>query len=210
MKQPIVYTSLTSPFGRSVHICLNERGIPHDIVESNRAERQVPEHLARHPFAKVPVLEHDSFVVYETQAIIRYVADVFPGYSLVPTEPRLAARMNQVIGIIDSYFFAQVCAPIAGARVFAKMTGTAVDEEKVQAQLPKAFICVGAIDAILDDQPYMAGDAISLADFMAAPHFALFAETPEGETVLAEYPRVRRWLDVVSARDSFLGNGSPI
>jgi glutathione S-transferase len=40
-------------------------------------------HLALHPFGRMPVLDHDSFRLYETQAILRYVADAFPGEPLV-------------------------------------------------------------------------------------------------------------------------------
>jgi glutathione S-transferase len=208
-QQPIVFTSFTSPFGRSVRICLFERGIEHRVVPSTRGERQVPEHLARHPFAKIPVLDHDNFLVYETQAIIRYVADVFPGNPLTPSDPRITARMNQVIGIIDAYFFSQVSSPIAGERIFAKMTGGAPNEDKIKAHVPNAYTCCAAIDAILADQPYMAGDALSLADIMAGPHLAVFAGTPEGLTVLGQYPRLRRWLDMISELDSFQRTVSP-
>jgi glutathione S-transferase len=210
MKRPIVYTSLTSPFGRSVRVCLDERGINHEIVPSTREERQVPEHLARHPFAKIPVLEHEDFIIYETQAILRYVADIFPGSSLVPGPPRQAARMNQVIGIIDAYFFTQVSLPIAGERIYAKMMGREVNEEKIKAHLPNADTCCAAIDAILGDQRYMAGSAFSLADIMAGPHFSVFALTPEGQTLLTDYPRLGRWLDTLNERDSFRKTVSPV
>ena len=210
MKQPIVYTSFTSPFGRSVRISLYERGIEHQVVPSSREQRRVPEHLARHPFAKVPVLEHDDFSIYETQAILRYVADVFPGDPLVPSAPQAAARMNQVIGIIDAYFFSQVASPIAGERIFAKIMGIAPDEEKIKAHVPNAHTCCAAIDAILGDRSYIAGGALSLADIMAGPHLAVFAGTPEGLTVLAKYPRLRRWLDTISERDSFHRTALPV
>lgn len=210
VRRPIVYTSLTSPFGRSVRICLNERGVAHDIVQSTRIERQTPQHLARQPFAKVPVLECDEFVLYETQAILRYVADAFPGESLVPRQPRLAARMNQVIGVIDAYFFTQVSSPIAGARILAKIMGVEPDEDSIKSHLPNADVCLSAIDAILGDQNYMAGEAFSLADLMAGPHLAVLALTPEGQALLARYPRLRRWLDTVEERDSFRSTLPPI
>lgn len=209
-KKPIVYTSLTSPFGRSVRVCLHERGIEHEIVPSTREERRMAEHLARHPFAKIPVLEHDDFSLYETQAIIRYIADVFPGDPLVPSKPQQAARMNQVIGIVDAYFFAQVSFPIAGARIFAKMMCFSPDEEKIKAHVPYAYTCCTAIDAILGDRPYMAGTALSLADIMAGPHLAAFASTPEGRALLADYPRLQRWLATVNKRDSFRKTVSPV
>jgi glutathione S-transferase len=210
MKQPIVYTSFTSPYGRSVRIGLYERGIEHQVVPSTREQRRTPENLARHPFAKIPVLEHDDFSIYETQAILRYVADVFPGDPWVPRAPRLAARMNQMIGVIDAYFFGQVSSPIAGERIFAKMTGVAANEEKIKAHMPNAYTCCAAIDAILGDQSYMAGGELSLADIMAGPHLAVFAGVPEGMTVLSEYPRLRRWLDTISERESFRRTISPL
>jgi glutathione S-transferase len=210
MKQPIVYTTFTSPYGRSVRIGLYERGIEHQIVPTGPEQRRMQEHRARHPFGKIPVLEHDDFSIYETQAILRYVADVFPGDPWVPSEPRVAARMNQVIGVIDAYFFSQVASPIAGERILAKIMGTAPDEEKIKAHVPNAYRCCAAIDAVLGDQSYMAGGVLSLADIMAAPHLAVFAGTPEGVTVLAKHPRLRRWLDTISDRDSFRRTALPI
>jgi len=170
-----VYTSLTSPFGRSVRVCLHERGIEHAIIESKRGERQTAEHLARHPFAKIPVLEHDGFIIYETQAIIRYITDVFRGHALAPSRPQEAARMNQVIGIIDAYFFPQVSLPIAGERILAKKMGYAPNEERIKAHIPHAHTCFAPKDAIIRNRPYMAGVDFSLADIMAGPHVAAFA-----------------------------------
>jgi glutathione S-transferase len=210
MKRPVVYTSFTSPFGRSVRVCLDERGIDHEIKPSTREERQLPEHLTRHPFAKIPVLEHEDFIIYETQAILRYVADVFPGGSLVPSQPRQSARMNQIIGIIDAYFFSRVSFPIAGERIYARMMGLEPDEDKIKAHVPNSYTCCAAIDAILGDQRYMAGGVFTLADIMAGPHLSVFALTPEGQAVLAHYPRLRRWLDAVSERDSFRKTVSPV
>ncbi len=43
-----------------------------------RTPFQSAEHLARHPFGRVPVLEHDGFMLYETQAILRYLDRVLP------------------------------------------------------------------------------------------------------------------------------------
>jgi glutathione S-transferase len=51
-------------------------------------EGQKPEHLARHPWGKVPVLEHDGFSLFETVAVTRYVDEGFPGRSLQPADAR--------------------------------------------------------------------------------------------------------------------------
>src|SRR6266478_5495835 len=56
-----------------------------------------------HPFRRVPTLVHDDFVLYETQAITRYIDEAFAGPAFQPVQPRQRARMAQVISIIDAY-----------------------------------------------------------------------------------------------------------
>src|SRR5262249_10081027 len=65
----------------------------HDTEE----EMSLPVHLERHPFGRVPALQHDDFMLYETSAIAAYVDDVFPGPKLTPDDPKKRARMNQWI-----------------------------------------------------------------------------------------------------------------
>jgi glutathione S-transferase len=66
------------------------------------AHRAQP-HLSRHPFGRVPVMEHDDFTLYETQAILRYLERILPSPPLIPQQTRDAARMDQVMGISDWY-----------------------------------------------------------------------------------------------------------
>jgi glutathione S-transferase len=66
-------------------------------------EPRQPEHLAHHPFGKVPVLDHDGLRILETTAIVRCLNDVLPGNSLVPATPKDRARVDMVIGLVDSY-----------------------------------------------------------------------------------------------------------
>ena len=58
------------------------------VVALPTGEQRSPEHLARHPFAKVPVLDHDGFVVYESRAINAYLDRVLAGPALVPEDQR--------------------------------------------------------------------------------------------------------------------------
>ena len=85
----------------------------------------------------------------------------------------------------------------------AKQMGYAPNEEKIKAHIPHAQTCFAAMDAIIRDQPYMAGSDFSLADIMAGPQVAAVAWAPEGQILLANYPRLRGWLDTLNKRDSF-------
>ena len=61
----------------------------------------------------------DGFALYETQAIMRYVDERFPGTPLQPEDVHEWSRMNQIIGIVDAYAWPS----IAGAILFNRMLG---------------------------------------------------------------------------------------
>src|SRR5216683_7337781 len=94
-----------SPFGRAVLAALDEKGVPYRIAPVALGTFRSAEHLARHPFGRVPVLEHDGFMLYETAAILRYLDRVLPDPRLTPADARRAARMDQLMSINDWYLF---------------------------------------------------------------------------------------------------------
>src|SRR5512138_2005115 len=101
MSEVIVYGIPGSPYVRMPLLACEEKGAPYRIEAMTFGTTKSPEHLARHPFGRIPAVEHDGFRLYESQAIIRYIDQVFAGPSLTPADPRSQARMNQVMGIVD-------------------------------------------------------------------------------------------------------------
>ena len=77
-----------------------------------------------------------------------------------------------------------------------------VDENVIAEALPKARHCIAEIGRLLDGHTWMAGDAVSLADLLLAPHLALFAEAPEGAQILREHENLKGWLARIEARPS--------
>src|ERR671925_2091663 len=105
MSDIIVYGVPGSPFVRSVQMGLEEKRAAYRMHVMGPHESKSEAHLQRHPFGRIPAFEHGDFRLYETQAILRYLDDIFPEPPFEPAEPRSAARMNQIIGINDWYFF---------------------------------------------------------------------------------------------------------
>jgi glutathione S-transferase len=197
-----VYGIPGSPYVRAVLLGCEEKGVPYDFQHMQMGETKSPEHVARHPFGRIPAFEHNGFAFYETQAILRYIDVVFPGPALQPEEPRAAARMNQLAGICDWYFFPQVSATIGFQRLIKPLMGGSADEAVCAEALPNATRCVTEIARLLGDAPYLAGAQLSIADLMLAPHIAFFAMTAEGERLLAGATNVGAWIARMEARDS--------
>src|SRR3954469_6565040 len=103
MSQFIVHSVPGSPYGRAVLATLVEKGASFRLSPVIPGTLKVEPHVSRHPFGRVPVLEHDDFMLYETQAIMRYVDRVAQGPALTPTDARDAARMDQVMNVCDWY-----------------------------------------------------------------------------------------------------------
>jgi glutathione S-transferase len=72
--------------GRPIRVAwtLEELGEPYEITTMTREQSRSKEHLARHPLGRVPVLEHDEGLVFESAAICLHLADLYPEAGLVP------------------------------------------------------------------------------------------------------------------------------
>ncbi len=151
------------------------------------------DYARRHPFGRIPAFEHEGFRLYEAGAISRYVDEAFPGPTLQPTQPKLRARMNQVISVLDSYAYRTLVWDIFVERVRAPQQGRQTDEQRVHAALPVAGKCLDALQDIKGDGPCLCGAELSLADLHAAPMFAYFVLAPEGTALMAAHADLHGW-----------------
>ena len=198
-----VHTIPGSPFGRAVLIVLEEKGAAYRLAAVAPGTLRSPEHTARHPFARVPVLEHDGFRLYETQAILRYLDRVLPAPSLTPADARRAARMDQLMAINDWYLFQGVANVIGFQRVVGpRLLGLTPDETAIAAAMPKARTVFIELSALLGRQPFFAGEAFTLADVLLAPQLDFLSATPEWAVLTADTPHLCAWLERVRARPS--------
>jgi glutathione S-transferase len=203
MNEFVIHSVPGSPFGRAVLVALEEKGAPYRLAPVALGTMRTPEHLACHPFGRVPYVEHGGFMMYETAAIVRYVDRVLPEPKLTPANPQAAARMDQLMNINDWYFFQGVSSVIAFQRIIRpRLMGLDSDEDAIAAAMPKAHIVFGELSRLLDDSAFFVGDSISLADVLLAPQLDLFAATPEWEPLTANSPNIRQWRDRMNARPS--------
>ena len=207
MSEFVIYGIPGSPFLRSACLGLEEKGQPYRI--ERLADMRGETHRSLHPFGRMPTVDHGSFRLYETQAILRYVDALFPKPALQPTEPRAIARMNQIIGINDWYLFPQVARIIVFNRIIGPaLLGMRPDETAIAAAVPDARLCLGELDRLVDGQPFLAGEQLTIADLMLAPQVYYLAATPEGAAILKD-TSLLSWLGRMNARPSMMATVPP-
>jgi glutathione S-transferase len=191
-----------STYVRTVRMLLAEKGASYDQVPVNvlAGEPQRPEHLARHPFGKVPVVDHDGLRLIETAAITRYLNDVLPGPSFVPGTPRDRARMDMAIGITDSYGY-NALVGVAGYHLFPDFIGGKNDAARAKA-LETSKLVLTEIMKLRGRSRFIAGDERSLADFHLAPICFYVGLTPDAGEVFAA-PGFSEWWGRVQELPSY-------
>ena len=203
MSEFVIHSIPGSPFGRAVLVALHEKGARYGFVPVAPAALRSAEHLARHPFGRVPVMYHGRFRLYESQAILRYIDRVLPGAALIPADPQAIGRMDQLLNINDWYLFQGVSNVIAFQRVVRpRILGQPADEAAIAAAMPKAHTVFDEIAKQLGGQKFFVGETVTLADVLLAPQLDFFRETPEWEPLTAEHQNLRQWLDRMNARSS--------
>ena len=201
----VVHGPSYSTYVRTTRMVLIEKQAAYVLEDVNllKGEAKAGTHTVRHPFGKVPSFDHDGFALYETGAIVRYLDRVFPSPALTPSDPKLAARMDQVLSIVDSYAYGAMVGQLAWQRLVVPMVGGQPDEAIVTASLPRVALSLSALEAIAAGGDVLVGSGFTLADAYLAPVFAYLTATPESAALLEPAPRMRRWWAAVSQRPSF-------
>lgn len=192
-----------SVYLRIARLALAEKGVAYERVEVNPFAADVPAaYLAMHPFKRVPVLVHDDFVLYETQAITRYVDETFPGPPLQPEAPRERARMAQIISVVDSYAYWPMVRQVFSHAVFRPRIGEPVVAEEIARGLEASTRALGALEALAAGGDFLVGARLSLADLHLAAMMAYFMAARDARGILASYPKLASWWQAMQRRQS--------
>ena len=192
-----------STYVRTVKMLLAEKKftdfeqVPLNVLSG---EPKLAEHLARHPFGKVPVLDHDGARILETSAIVRYLNDVLPGKSLIPATPKDRARMDMIVGLVDSYGYGALVGGIAAYHLFPDFVG-GKNEAMRQSGIANARKVIELAMKAKGSSDFIAGE-LSLADLFLAPIVFYVSLTPDMAGLL-EVPGLADWWTRVQGMPSF-------
>ena len=192
-----VYTRITC-------LALEEKGIAYDLREVDIFADDGPpaDYLALNPFGTIPTLLHGDFVLYETSAINRYIDEISPGAALQPSVPIERARMNQIIGMLDSYCYRPMVWDVYVQRVVVPTAGGEADEACIAAALPGLLGLLAQLERWRGERGFLVGHELTLADLHLYPMLSYFVETEEGARMIDSLPQLQQWLRSMRLRDS--------
>jgi glutathione S-transferase len=192
-----------STYVRTIKMVLAEKGftdfeqVPLNVLAG---EPKSAEHLTRHPFGKVPVLDHDGIRILETAAIARYLNDVLPGTSLIPATPKDRARMDMIVGIVDSYGYGALLGGVVAYHLFPDFVGGKNDAARA-AGIDNGRKVLTLAMATKGASPFIAGD-LSIADLFLAPIAFYVSLTPDKDA-LFDVAGFAEWWAAIEALPSF-------
>ena len=145
---------------------------------------------ALNPNRRMPVLEDDGFVLWESNAIAQYLAAQRPASGLWPTEPQRQADVARW-QFWQAAHWGPTCAVFTFERVAKRFAGLGpADETAVARAAPEFHSYAAILNAQLQGRPWVTGDALTLADF-ALGAWLVYAE-PAG-LPLDDHPEVSAW-----------------
>lgn len=190
-----------STYVRSARWAFEEKGVATSLLPPDGGGLRTPEYLARHPFGKIPAMEHGPVRLFEAAAIAQYADEAFDGPALQPSDPAERARMRQWIGVSGSYLDPHLLRGYVFPYAFADGE---VDQEKINAALPNVEHHTQVLDDALKGRDYLAGDALSIADILIAPIIKATGAFKEGAAILAERPNLSRAVELWASRPAYV------
>jgi len=181
-----------SPRAFKVLFAANHLGIDYEMafVDLPRQAQKTPGYTALNPNQRMPVLEDDGFVLWESNAIVQYLASLRPQSGLLPAD--LKARMTAVKWQFwESAHFDPACAIFMFERIVKPAFGRGEASQQELERGAELMARLGPVlDAALQKTRYVAGDALTVADISLG---ATLVSADQAKMPIEPYRGIQRW-----------------
>ncbi|CAN5809187.1 glutathione S-transferase family protein [soil metagenome] len=190
-----------SPFCRKIRLVLAEKKIEVELVEERPWERRI-DFLRLNPAGQVPVLRIDGLTLADSAAIFEYLEESHPEPALLPKGPAERAEARRLAAWFDDKFHREVTANLLYERVNKKLSRAGYPEsERIKAGLRNIRYHVDYLDWLMESRRWLAGDAMTIADFAAAAQFSCLDYV--GDVDWTRSQGLQDWYAKVKSRPAF-------
>jgi len=167
----VLYDAVPSSNSDRVKIVLHEKGLAYERVTLDlaRKEQKQPEFLKLNPYGKVPVINDNGKVLFESCIINEYLEEQYPDPPLMPKDPYLRARGRILVDYVLNYMHE----PYWTLR--AEMLKAEIERDASVLGEKRRILrnLLGYVEEALGDKPYLLG-ALSLSDIDILARFFRF------------------------------------
>ena len=201
MKKTVkIYGDVLSGNCYKVKLLASLLDIEHEWIDVDilAGETKTSEFLLKNPNGKIPLLEDDGHTLWESNAILNYLAQ---NSKFLPNDHFDRAK------VLQWQFFEQYSHEpyIAVARFIAKYLGLPEDRKaEYEAKQKGGHKALAVMESQLAQTPYLVGERLTIADI------SLYGYThvaQEGGFDLSKYPAIRAWLAKIAAHPKYVGMG---
>ena len=195
-----IYGADLSTPANKIRFVANALGLKYEYIRISirEKENQKPEYLKIHPAGKIPAINDDGFILFESNAIIRYLACKQKS-DLYPQDLKQRSLIDQWMDFA-SLHVAAAMNKVVFNRLFASVIGVPVDEQSLNDGLKFLHRFLPVVDNQLGKEGHFGGKALSLADF------SLLAALDAADVVqidLAAHKNIVKWRNALQQKDFY-------
>lgn len=175
------------------------------LVDLPAGEHKKPEYLRINPNGLVPTLLDGNRVLWESNAIMQYLADLKPENNLLPREPMARADVTRWQCWEQAHWVPALVIVIR-ENVFKPLWGQSPDPSEIKRGEEAIHKVAPVLDTHLKGRNYLAGDHLSLADISVG---AILIYDPKASLPLADYGHIQRWYERLTQLDAWRATEPP-
>lgn len=205
-----LYTTPLSANGRKPLALIHQLGLAPEIrlVNVYRGEGRAPAFLAINPLGKVPALVDGAFTLWESNAILCYIAETYGSFRLSSLEPKARADILRWLFWESSHWqpaLSALLAPCVGHRLLPDTVPAPASPPDWQNAQLKPLLAL--LDAQLADRAFLTGRELTIADFSVAGMTTYFqhAKFPS-----SAWPNLATWLARIESLDAWQASAAPL
>lgn len=191
-----LYRHALSGHAHRVELFLSLLDLDYSLIDVDlmSGEHKTKRFLKLNPFGQVPVLDDNGSIIYDSNAILVYLAKKYDDGHWLPNDPDAAANVQQWLSL--------AAGPIASGPATARLITVFGANYNAEEVIDRSNSLLSVINAELDNRLFLIGDSPTISDVAA---YAYIAHAPEGNISLQPYPNIGQWLRRVESLKGFVG-----
>ena len=195
-----IYGSDLSSPSNKVRLTANALGLKYEYIRVNlrEGEHKKPEFLKLNPVGKIPAIDDDGFTLFESGAIVRYLAD--------KNNSALYPRNLKERAVVDAWFefighhVNLAMSKVVFNRLFAPRMKTPVDEQSLKDGLTWLDRFLPIVDNQIGSNPFVMGKTMTIADINL---LSVLDPAEVANIDISKYQNIVRWRNALRQKDFY-------